>query len=27
MVATIRATRDAGALYSLLAQRSQPHAA
>ena len=27
IVATIRATRDAGALYSLLAQRSQPHAA
>ncbi|MGA8172432.1 MAG: PTS IIA-like nitrogen regulatory protein PtsN [Methylocystis sp.] len=27
VVATIRATRDAGALYSLLAQRSQPHAA
>jgi PTS system nitrogen regulatory IIA component len=27
MVATIRATRDAGALYSLIAQRSQPHAA
>jgi nitrogen PTS system EIIA component len=27
IVATIRATRDAGALYSFLAQRSQPHAA
>jgi PTS system nitrogen regulatory IIA component len=27
MVATIRATHDAGALYSLIAQRSQPHAA
>jgi nitrogen PTS system EIIA component len=27
MVATIRATRDPGALYSLIAHRSQPHAA
>jgi nitrogen PTS system EIIA component len=27
MVATIRATRDPGALYSILAHRSQPHAA
>jgi len=27
MVATIRATRDPGALYSCIAQRSQPHAA
>ncbi len=27
MVATIRATRDPAALYSLIAQRSQPHAA
>ncbi len=27
MVATIRATRDPSALYTLIAQRSQPHAA
>jgi nitrogen PTS system EIIA component len=27
MVATLRATRDAHALYSLMTQRSQPHAA